>query len=265
MDNFFDPPSASPNLPEDDPLRQWAMDIQRDPELHKLMATDPQAAARRMADMGIPPPPGNLQAYTDGQDASNSVPPIAPYRTARSGPGIIGGAEPPPTPGSNFDPSQMANAGGEQFPVFKGGKLQGNLTSAQGTPPATNPPLPDQKIPPATTTVASADTGSYFDPPILDPEPNPSAGQPLVPKERPVSTDLSSKNKTADGLDSFSKSLQGVRPIPPAPPNFVGTPAAPHHTAITAPNLQHLLSLVGQPGPSPLGLTLGRLLATGKA
>jgi hypothetical protein len=282
-DNYFDP-SPSPNLPEADPLRDWISQVQNDSELHKLMATDPQAAMDRMKTMGIPPPPQGFSAYTDGLGAENSIPGIK----RQTMPGTYGGATPEPAPAPPYPQgSDPMTAGTTQpsilqrgadvvknfFPTFgPNGKLQGNLTSGQGQPPAASAPAAAAEIPlpasdPRKQLAAALD-------PEPEPEVNPSAGQPLVPRTRPAeagpsSTDLSAQSKkkpdTADALSGFSKSLAGVKPVPPPAPNFVGTPALPAHHAIQAPTMQNLLSLIGQPGQSPLALTLGRLLATGKA
>lgn len=268
-DNFFDPsPTASPNLDPADPLREWASQLQ-DPEIAKLMATDPQAAAKRMADMGIPPPPDHIHAYTDGLGPENNV--TAFTRNLHSDPGTFGGADPaldPSTPvRTNPDGSIAQNVSTNPDAPIPGARpgsiLDKLLRPAQaaadvpwGVP---NPPTPLPTPDPRKSTLASD-----LDP--AEPESVP------LPQERPKeagpgASDLSAKSKTpkADALSEFSKSLTGIKPIPPPPPNHVGTPSVRSPTAINAPNLQNLLSLVGQPGPNPLALTLGRLLATGKA
>lgn len=270
MDNYFDP-QPSPNLSESDPLRAWAAQL-NDPDLVKLMATDPQGAAEKMARLGIPPPPPHIMSYADGLGANNSPTPEQRYALPGQ---TVGGAGPP----ADLPPPVIGTDG----------KMQGNFTSDQGTLGIRPGSLIDRGIKyftpsPAAATPVSAkapiaaptpvSTGAFLNPPILEPEVNPSAigGVPL-PRARPaeappVATDLSARKKTddvGDALGGFGKSLQGVKPSPPPAPNFVGTPSmrAPGH--IAAPNLQALLSLVGQPTASPLGLTLGRLLATGKA
>lgn len=263
MDNYFDP-IASPTLGEEDPLRTWAQQLQNDPELPKLMATDPQGAIDRMAKMGIPPPPPHIMSFTDGVDASNAPPSPPSLRMPFEKPGgmvpsqTIGGAVPQysdPVGAGAFDP---------QMPVFgPDGKMMGNQTSAQGQPPvaaadAIPLPTPDPRK-------SLADS--------LDPTPAPAEAVPLpVPRPAeagPGASDISASKKkkedAGDALGGFAKSLQGVKPIAPPAPNFVGTPSVRAHGNIAAPNLQNLLSMVGQPGPSPLALTLGRLLATGKA
>lgn len=282
MDNYFDP-VASPNLGQDDPLRTWAAQLQSDPDLPKLMATDPQAAIEKMKALGLPPPPGDLMSYTDGLAKENSPsanlgganPPL-PTQS-------IGGATPPPPPTAAIPepPSRILREGSIADRLYRAwndgpppvigpnGKMMGNLTSSQGVPPvapgAVEPQIPLPASDPRR--LAALD-------PVIDSEinPNPSSGIPLPvprPKEAGVgASDLSARKKideTGDALGGFSKSLQGVKPVAPPPPNYVGTPSVRAHGNISAPNLQSLLSLVGQPGPSPLGLTLGRLLATGKA
>lgn len=274
-DNYFDP-SPSPNLPMDDPLRDWVQQVQSDPQLANLMTTDPQGAMNRMKELGIPPPPQGFMAYTDGMAKENDPNAIVGGKSAPLPGQVIGGATPPaaseavPLPAAR--PAQADGASqnrsiaerlkesvGGMFPTFgQDGKLQGNLTSAQGQPPA-----PSNM------------------PPILEPEENPSrmAG---VPTPRPnanrtmstaeheaggdlnPATDVSSSNKKANAFDQFAKSLQGIKPVPPPAPNFVGTPSVRSPNAGAAPNLTALLSLVGQ-APAPMQQTLGRLLATGKA
>lgn len=289
-ENYFDPqPMASPNLDEADPLREWAAQLQ-DPEIAKLMATDPEAAAKKLADLGIPPPPPHIMRYTDGLSRENSPgtpiggsPPL-PTQTVGGAPslpvvrtlpnGKIAGNITDNDPPSYTDPmgavpggTAAPATGGPLLPPTKPGALFGYIGG--GAPPAAPVASPQVGVKPGNSRRPSQDIDPGFDP-APEPEFNPSAGQPLVPRARPVEagpTDISAKKKedTGDALSGFSKSLAGVKPVPGAPPNYVGTPAVRSHGNISAPNLQTLLGLVGQAGPSPLGLTLGRLLATGKA
>lgn len=268
MEEDYFSPSASPNLPQDDPLRSWLSAVQSDPQLAGLMTTDPQGAIDRMKELGIPPPPQGFTAYTDGLGAENSIPNRHPKGTP---PGTYGGAEPsvpyPPggdpmtadaRPPSILERAKTAVTG--MFPTFSpSGQLQGNLTSAQGQPPAAAPPLPVPR-PQVAAAASSDDTGANLDGGVPMPRARP-------PEAGPGASDFSAKKKESlgDALSGFGKSLQGVKPVPPPAPNFVGTPSAPSHPAIQAPNLNALLAMVGQGAPSPLGLTLGRLLATGKA
>jgi len=70
----------------------------------------------------------------------------------------------------------------------------------------------------------------------------------------------------AKRLDDFAKMMQGIKMPQRPPPNPVGTPAAPHHTALNAPQALGLLGLLGQPGsqqtsalPNILARLLGRV------
>lgn len=263
MDNFFDPEiSASPNLPESDPLREWAAQLQ-DPELAKLMAEDPAAAAKRMADLGIPPPPPQIQSYAEGGLGDERS------RTMARPTEIVGGASPPPPePSPKAPPFSLTPAEGSMGDkiVRLLGSTFGPQQNQPGQIPATGP-TPGRPGPVAREALAPGPSLPGTD---LDPEINPNpvvAGATPIPRENPTrSTDVGAQSKSkGDALSDFGKSLQGVKPVAPPAPNYVGTPSvrAPGH--IGAPNLQALLNTVGQPGPSPLGVTLGRLLATGKA
>lgn len=293
---FFDPtPDAvttpSSNLPENDPLREWAAQLQ-DPEIMAAMAKDPQSAINKMIERGIPPPPPEISRYAEGGIDTLRNPPLPTQ--------VVGGATPAPQipPGTDpMSPNIPAETGADAWrraknigsgivdsvketgsniagalPTFDiRGKLMGNLTSSQGTPSKPEPAYsgggvgsdPDARrlpVPPPT---------NYFDP---EPEVNPSPvaqGQVPLPRENPLRpTEAGAQSKTdqwSQGLQGFSDSLKGVK-APAGPPlNPVGTPSVRSPSSINAPALTNLLSLVGQPAPSPLALTLGRLLATGKA
>jgi len=74
------------------------------------------------------------------------------------------------------------------------------------------------------------------------------------------------EEERAKKLDDFAKMMQGIKMPQRPPPNPVGTPAAPHHTAINAPQALSLLGLLGQPGsqqtsalPNILARLLGRV------
>lgn len=271
--NYFDP-QPSPNLPEDDPMRAWAAQVQSDPQLAKLMATDPQGAMDRMKELGIPPPPQGFSAYTDGLSADNSVPNRHPKGAP---PGVYGGATPPPAPypqGSDpmtagTPPPSLLQRGVAavqgMFPTFgPNGKLMGNLTSAQGQP-SVGADLAEQPTPSAGLPIPRSDPrkmppeGYFLEPQTAD------AGDSELP-ENATSTEGKSKPKgdAKGGFSDLMKGMQGVKaPAVPAPQK-ISSPNAPQHSALQAPNLNALLSLVGQPA-SPIAMTLGRLLATGKA
>lgn len=270
-DNYFDPIStatASPNLSQDDPLRAWVAQLQSDPDLPKLMATDPQAAIAKMQAAGIPPPPADLKQYTDGLGPENSIPGIK----RQTMPGTYGGADPAPTPAAAptppFNPTPQAGSITERMYRLLGSTF--GPSTAQASPEPVPVPMADpRKAAPAAPPVAPAAPATppnYLDPlePEVNPHPVAPGGVPL-PTPNPTTPAAAAKPSTADALSGFSKSLQGVKPVAGPPPNFVGTPSVRSPGAISAPNLQALLGLVGQPAPSPLGMTLGRLLATGKA
>lgn len=284
-------PIASPNLAEDDPMRAWAQRVQTDPELRGLLATDPQGAMNRMKELGIPPPPQGFTAYTDGLSAENTVPPVPPYRTPRSGPGVIGGADavaaplPPPMVQTNRDGSIRGNVsdldpsytdpmgvrvggaaeappGNPDFRITKPGATLGYIGGPN--PPAPLPLLPKEVNP-------NPVPSGYVPSPMRDPRKAESAGAYLEPTQEEAaaepsdkSTDVSAKKKSIDAFNQFAKGLQGVKAPQLPAPQKVSTPSAPQHAAMQAPNLNALLSLVGQPA-SPIVMTLGRLLATGKA
>lgn len=268
-ENFFDP-IASPNLPEDDPMRAWAAQVQSDPQLAQLMATDPQGAMDRMKELGIPPPPMGFTAYTDGLTAENSIPNRHPKGAP---PGTYGGAEPDPVIPPGTDPmagnlprnkSIIERVVGA-FPTFgTNGKMMGNLTSAQGQPPAApGADLSEQPTPSTGVPIPRADPrkevpAGFF----LDPQ---TAGDDTLP-ENATSTEgrVTKKGEAKEGFSDLAKGLEGVKPPPGVPPQKISSPNSPRPNAIQAPQLSALLSLVGQPA-SPVAMTLGRLLATGKA
>lgn len=219
MDFDFFSPSASPNLPGDDPLRGWLEQLRGDPELPGLMATDPQAAIKRMQDMGIPPPPvqnfaGDMPFMAGAEATAPLRPQPEPYRM-------------------QGNPEEYAAAVGRRSPV--------PLPQAD----------PRKQLP-----------GEAFDPEASTPQPTKST----LEQEQAGNTDVSARKKSdlAGGLADFGKSLQGVKPVAPPAPNFVGTPSVRSPTPIPGAQLSSLLQLVGQSPHGP-GLTLGRLLATGKA
>lgn len=265
-DNFFDP-TPSPNLDPADPLREWATQLQ-DPELVKLMASDPKAAAEKMIELGIPPPPPHILQYADGMGTENNI--NAFTRNLKGSPGTFGG-----------DPALDTSTPVRTNP---NGTIAGNLTDDPNAPiPGTRPGSILDKLIRPTQPAGDVPWGVPNPPtPLPTPDPRkvvPNDFDPAPPTETvpfpqtrpaeagPGASDLSAKKKPSagDALSDFSKSLSGVKPIPPPAPNYVGTPSVRSGHPIAAPNLQGLLGLVGQPQASPLALTLGRLLATGKA
>lgn len=290
---FFDPSPDTPftpsvNLPEGDPLRDWAAQLS-DPQLQQLMASDPRAAVERMKELGIPPPPPEISRYAEGGIDNLRNPPLPTQ--------VVGGAPPPvvypptqdPMQGTAPAPQGMARAreigGGIMdslrdtgsmiagvLPTFSAdGKMLGNLTSEQGVPPGSkyvgggigsDPSA--RELPPA----AAPASANYFDPePEVNPNPVAPGSVPL-PREnpnRPTDTSAQRKPSLSEGLGGFADSLKGVKAPAPPPLNPVSTPSAPRPNQINAPALNNLLAMVGQAAPSPLTLTLGRLLATGKA
>lgn len=273
-DNFFDP-SPSPNLDPADPLREWASQLQ-DPEIAKLMATDPKAAAQRLSDLGIPPPPDHIHAYTDGLGAENNV--NAFNRNLKGTPGTFGGdpALQPATPDTSApirtkpDGTIAGNISDDPNAPIPGAR-PGSLLDKLLRPTQPGAPVPAPEAVPLPASDPRKSIPNDFDPAT----PPAVAETTPLPQARPAeagpgASDLSAQKKKksddlGDALGGFSKSLSGVKPIAPPAPNFVGTPSVRGSHPIGAPNLQNLLSLVGQPQASPLSLTLGRLLATGKA
>lgn len=235
-DNYFDPPGTQTLSPED-PLRDWAAQQGIDPMTGSLLIADPSKAIDSMIAKGIAPPPPVMAYSGDRPFAIDAAPPTPP------------------------DVIPMPNGG---LPVFgPNGKMMGNQTSAQGQVPQAPASVP-VTAPMAPVPVPAASAGSD-----LDPEVNPSAGQPLVPRARPTeapSTEVGAKKKPelGDALGDFSKSLAGVKPVQPPPVNPVGTPSVRAHTAAGSPNIQALLQMIGQQN-SPALSTLGRLLVAGKA
>lgn len=269
-DNYFDS-SASPTLPQDDPLRQWINSVQSDPQLAGLMATDPQGAMNRMRELGIPPPPQGFTAYTDGLGEGSGFPGYPRVRSGQSE--VVGGAPPPPAPyPQGGDPM---TAGAPPKSLFERG-----ADVVSGWAPKLDPraylnwqkqnPLPDfaeAPQPTAGTPIPRSDPrkppGDFFDP---APESAPAPMSTLA-QEQNTNTDVGAQKKKPDAATAFSefgKSLQGVKPPPQVAPQRISSPNAPAHPAIQTQNLNGLLSLVGQRAPE-VALTLGRLLATGKA
>lgn len=257
MDNYFDPAMT---LGADDPLRAWAAE-NLDPETGKLIIADPSKAIEQMIAKGVPPPPdAPPMAYTDGygEGVTGARPPTYPGE-------VIGGARPPQPRAPTAQEIGAASAGVEStgFPIFdQNGRMLGNQTSAQGQVP--RPPV----VPQVAAPVVAPPAASPLDP--LEPEVNPSAGQPLIPRPRPAeapSSEVGAKKKgdLEGGLNDFAKSFAGVKALQPPPVNPVGTPAVRGHSAINAPNVNQLLQLIGQQQASPVLSTLGRLLVAGKA
>jgi len=258
----FDPAGT---LSENDPLREWAKNLETDPVLGTLLLTDPQAAIDRMVAKGVPPPNTGTSAFSEPSrdqipDYGNAKPasvPLPPERTPN----------PPFTPG--VPPTS----------IF------GRLGLGQGKPAAAEvvtDPTADQgphRLPsagatkawrdstplPGTVPVAAAATP-------FDPAPVPSPPVVPLPVERPAeagagASDVSAKKKPdlGDALTDFSKSFAGVKPIPPPALNPVGTPSVRTPHAAGAPSIAALLQYMGQTAqPSALS-NLGRLLVAGKA
>src|SRR5258706_16017761 len=87
-------------LSEDDPLRDWAKNLDQDPVLGTLLLTDPQAAIDRMVAKGVPPPDATsfsepsrdqIPDYGNAQPA----PAAAPAPTPAPAPSWQGGGVPP--------------------------------------------------------------------------------------------------------------------------------------------------------------------------
>lgn len=270
-DNFFDPMPQTPftpssNLPENDPLRDWATQLQ-DPELMQLMARDPRAAVERMKELGVPPPPPEISRYAEGGIDNLRGPPL-PTQT-------VGGATPAPMipPGTDPMGANVRNKSiverGVDAVFGPNGKLWGNLTSEQGVKPGSKYVGGGIGSDPSSREIGPAAAPAV--PNYLDPEENPSpvpAGGVPLPRpnpSRPTEVSAQSKPSLSEGLGGFADSLKGVKAPAPPPLNAVGTPSAPRPNQINAPALNNLLAMVGQAAPSPLTLTLGRLLATGKA
>lgn len=253
--------TASPTLGADDPLRSWAQQLTPE-DLAKLQGGNAQEAIDNLISRGVPPPPSQIMSFaspgweTRKEDFNpTETPPEAKGFSWPSLPSI---------------PKYSGPTGPDGFPVFKNGKLQGNLTSGQGVPPTEAPqsvPLP-QPDPRKAAPVPS------FDPEPDGPDDTPSGNEVPLPRPRPpeagpgasdISAQAKTKPKAADALDGFAKSLAGVK-APTAPPlNAVGTPAAPHPSVIQAPNVASLLQLIGQQSQPSVLQTLGRLLVAGKA
>lgn len=226
--NYFDRNSAT--LSADDPLRAWA-EQNIDPTTGKLIATgDPQEAINRMIKAGIAPPPtGSALGYTN--------------------------------PMGDVSPGPEAEAPIRMYPKETEEWRKSFIAPQEG-------PNKGKSIPFAQGQDKSFEiAGSGLDPEV---NPSPQSGIPL-PRSRPSeagpsSTDLSAQKKPSvgDAFGDFSKSLAGVKPVQPPPVNPVGTPSVRSPSAMAAPNLANILSLIGQ-GNAPTLSTLGRLLVAGKA
>ena len=234
--DFFDPDLSQAGfsgLSDDDPLRAWAQQ-NVDPHTGALLATDPQAAIDKLVAAGVPPPPvnagGRALGFAAGLDAGTGDDSPFMVRTNKDG-SIAGNVSAPSNPDA---------------PPKQTDRVTPNV-----------PPVPL----PAPARVASA--GSSLDPEDESPS---EAGSVPLPQPRPEAAKAgdTKKKDLAGGLSDFSKSLQGVKPVPPPALNAVGTPGVRSPNSIQAPAVQALLSLAGQGTPPSALATLGRLLAAGK-
>jgi hypothetical protein len=212
---------------QEDPLKAWLSQM-NDPGLAALMVTNPEKAKEIMIQKGMPPPPDSASAFTDPATGMN-VPGASPF--VRTNPD---------------------------------GTIAGNLS---------NPPDPDIPLPtpdPRKTTAPPPQVTPQPTLNALDPEENPNPvpeGSVPTPLARPTEAGPPNKAKpsVSDALSDFSKSLAGVKPIPPPPLNPVGTPQVHAPNALRTPDIASLLALAGQSAQAGKLATLGRLLATGKA
>lgn len=240
-------PMASPTTAEDDPLRAWFANL-NDPGMAALLITDPEKAKELMASRGIAPPPHASSYMGSNVPGSN----ILGYDPGKD----------PTRAGNPGNPVPVAAPGDPDNPIrtLPNGKISGNIT-APVDPDAVPPVAPPKRA------VAAASP--------LDPEEEASVVPSSVPlparrpeEAGPGASDLSARSKTdktAEALSGFSKSLAGVKPVPPPPLNAVGTPSVRSPGAIGAPNITNLLALAGQQAQARQLQTLGRLLVAGKA
>ena len=229
---WYDPAQT---LSAGDPLRAWA-DRNIDWRTGRLLAPDPQKAIDSMISRGVAPP----DVHADGTPSSV---------LALQGAG-----------GNDVDPTTG-------MPIFgPDGRMQGNLTSAQGQPPQPVPSMPiptptPPRMPSAPVQMAAAEPEPASP---LDPIPTPQER----PKEAgPGASDLSARKKgdAAGAVSDFNKSLAGVKALAPPPLNAVGTPSVRSPTGISAPNIANLIALTQGTAPQSVAQTLGKLLVQGKA
>lgn len=143
------------------------------------------------------------------------------------------------------------------YPIVRDPK-QGNLTSTEPIVPKRVPLesiQPTVQKPTAPATALDPEEGATE---IPTPAPRPDSA--------PGSTDVSAKKKDVGGAFSdFSKSLQGVKALPPPPVNPVGTPSVRSPGAISAPNVQQLAMMGSAAQANAILPLLGKLLAMGKS
>lgn len=137
--------------------------------------------------------------------------------------------------------------------------------------PATGVTPEGSSIPPQEVNLPRSDPRKALVSP-LDPEENPhpvAAGTVPIPSDRPITdTDISAKKKKtekADAISEFAKTIAAVKPTPPPANPAVGTPSVRATTAIQAPQIAQLMSLLSSQAKPSIVDTLGKLLVAGKA
>lgn len=264
--NSFDPAAT---LSPDDPLQEWL----KDPAMAEFVKQKALEHAK------------SVLGYADGMDASNS--PGTPPGRLHAKPGVYTGVN-----GPDADTPEQIAAGNPPAPTVPAAPTQyGGPTSIFGRmgllpagqsadPTAAEGPYVIDKGPATGPVPGGTSTPSYPAPvPLPAADPRKFASNPLDPEESsptvltpntptaPVASDVSARKKgdLEGASNDFAKTLAGLKPMAPPPLNAVGTPSVRSPLAISAPQVQQLLALLGaQSKPDPVS-TLGRLLVAGKA
>lgn len=221
-------------LGPDDPLRAWA-DQNIDWRTGRLLTQDPQKAIESMISRGIPPP----DVHAAPPDA---LPFADPY-----------GNNINPETGMPISPN-VAKLSPDPIRTNPDGSLARNLTGDQSpVVPKPKPTAPENPLDPEEATATP--------PSVPLPKPRPD-------EAGPGASDVSAAKKkpsVGDALSDFSKSLTGVKPVPPPPLNPVGTPSVRSPGAVSPPNIANLIALMQGGTPPSVAATLGKLLVAGKA
>ena len=263
---------------------------------------DPESAKQSLIDSGVPPPnhhydsqgrpfyptdafgttqisSGGEVSQTPQQQVSQAVrgaqQPQAPSLGVASGLDPNAPESKPPLPATRAVPAQppaeppsggpigVGPPTGPLAPVIQNaptpseakGAIQERFKKFSPTPP---PPKQDAPVPAPTPAPAPEPAPARAEPPR---EGAPSERVPL-PRERPKEADKTWMEKTGEGLSDLSKSLEGVK-APPRPPFPSIGAVAPRGPVGLHPQIQHLLSLVGQNPAAAQGL-IQRIAGVGR-
>ena len=223
--------------------------------------TTPQQQAAQAVTRGLGVASGGPAAPSIDPNAPESKPPLPATRTTS---GI------PPAVAPSGGPIGVGEPKGPLAPIVKNaptppeakGAIQGTFDKFRRKPVETPAPTP----PPEPTTNASESKPSKpAKVKITHPDgsieertaaPEPEGGVPL-PRARPKEADKTWMQTTGEGLSELSKSLEGVKapPRPPVPNVSVSSVAPRGPLSVGHPQLNQLLSLIGQsPAAAQSGL-----------